>query len=218
MEHISDEIFLHFQRINDYNSSWKKGEIIEFNKLKENFYFSSLKKSINEFQNNINRNFANELVDLESFIFSKNQEKIEDIACIDEIQKKIYSTETQIKVINEYYKSITKLNQEIVFENVRKKINPELPSRFHCIWVVKELEELCSWIKILKPLPLRYRILKLKLTGNIHLTSGKLIDNEENKNIEKATENSIGYWNMKSYPTEEQEYLFEGKFEIIDEI
>lgn len=216
MERISDELFFHIQRINDYNSSWKKGEIIEFNKRKENFFISSLKKSIEEYQNSFNKNFINELIDLEINIYSINQKIVDEFSNGSEIQNKIYSTEEQIKAINKYYESITKLYQEILFENVRKKINPELPSRFHCIWVVKEFEELCNWIKILKT-P-RYRIFKLKLSGNIHLTSGRLIDNEENKNIEKATKNSIDYWNMKSYPTEEQEYLFEGKFEIIDEM
>ncbi|MBI9037730.1 MAG: DUF2441 domain-containing protein [Bacteroidales bacterium] len=211
---IENQTYYHFQRINEKNEHWKEGDIIEFNKSKENIYFSSLKKSISKYYNSISdQNIKIKIKSLEDTIKSETEKQIENSGLTYDNQLQIDSIKEQVDEIRNYYYKCIQLQQELIFETKRKKINDELPSRFNCIWVTKDLTEFCQWPEILKCR--RSRILELKLTGYIHMTSGIFIDTDKNREISIAISNAEKYWRGSFNQETEIEYLFEGKTEII---
>ena len=211
-----NKIYYHLQRINEKNIHWKIGDIIEFNKNIENYYFYSLNESILSFHESLSeQNLKTQIRDLEQKIKSETVKQIDNPELTFDNQFIINSIEIQIDEIKCYYDKCIQLQQEIIFENIKNKINIELPSRQHCIWVTENINELCQWIKMFEDQP--SRILKLRLNGNIHTTSGEFIDIIKNKNIKNAISNAKEYWQGTSNnKVNEIEYLFEGKVEIID--
>lgn len=77
---IENQTYYHFQRKNEKNEHWKKGDIIVFNKSKENIYFSSLKKSISNYYNSIpDQNIKIKIKSLEDTIKSETEKQLKSL-------------------------------------------------------------------------------------------------------------------------------------------
>lgn len=114
-------------------------------------------------------------------------------------------------ILNEY----TLLIRELVYEEIRLKYFPDLPSRQHCIWLCKR-ENLEIWLNELRGNPLE--ICKVKVTGNIHECYEGALDNT-NINYMLLCEKAKKYWKGECIGNPEaKEYLLEGKVEVIEKI
>lgn len=108
------------------------------------------------------------------------------------------------------------ITRELMFEEVRKEINFNLPSRLKCLYVCKTKEEIKNWIGIFKRTNKRdFQILKLKLTGKIFIGDASFIL-RQNISLNKKKEQAKMYWNGER-KANINEYLFVGDA-IVEEI
>lgn len=111
----------------------------------------------------------------------------------------------------------TKVIRELIFEEVRKEFFPSHPSRQRCLWVINAENDnsLNYWINTLGTAD---KILRVKLTGKIHVANQEFL-NLTTENLNKIRQNSFHYWTGTSgVRLEEEEILFEGFAEVIEEI
>ncbi len=131
--------------------------------------------------------------------------------------RKLYASEKNAEIIVNQLHSIAKelaiYMRESIFEEIRAEYFADLPSRKSCIWVC-EKESIKYW---LKTLGFNCRIFKLELTGVIHKADQHHL-NAEVLPCELIRENAFNYWTgTDGNNPEEQEILFEGIINILDE-
>jgi len=105
--------------------------------------------------------------------------------------------------------------RETIFEEVRAKYFPNLPSRQTCIWVGTKEAIPFWWEKLSNPLN-KHKIFKLGLTGILHRTNEKYLV-EDNSHLD-LIHNAIRYWaGEEGSGSLSDELLFEGRIEVIEE-
>lgn len=106
--------------------------------------------------------------------------------------------------------------REMVFEEVRKELNKELPSRHTGLWVIKDdPEELQYWFETLA-VDDKSTIITFELTGKIHQGNIEYIP-EAIYSVDELRAKALKYWN--SFPStmgKRDEYLFEGYATVTD--
>jgi uncharacterized protein len=106
--------------------------------------------------------------------------------------------------------------REMVFEEVRKELNQELPSRYTGLWVIDDHpEELQYWYETLAGDD-KSTIITLNLTGKIHLGNIEYIP-DAIYSVDELRGKALKYWN--NYPSvmgKRDEYLFEGYATVMD--
>ena len=106
--------------------------------------------------------------------------------------------------------------RETIFEEVRAKYFPDLPSRQSCIWVATR-EAIPFWWEELSKGPNKCKIFKLKLTGVIHRTNEKYLVDDTISHLD-IIHNAIRYWKGEDGSGSlSDELLFKGRIEIIEE-
>lgn len=105
--------------------------------------------------------------------------------------------------------------REYVFEEVRKEVNPELPSRFTGLWVAPA-EDLDFWWHVLTPQETN-TIIKLKLNGKIFKGNSDF-QPLKTLSIMEMRDYARQYWNSSAgyMPENRYEYLFEGESEVLE--
>lgn len=111
--------------------------------------------------------------------------------------------------------------REMVFEEVRKELNKELPSRYTGLWVIKDnLDDLQYWYRTLGATD-NSTIITLSLTGKVH--QGNLAYTPDGTySVDVLRKKALKYWNTepgrkanKGFD-ERFEYLFEGHATVLD--
>jgi len=108
--------------------------------------------------------------------------------------------------------------RETIFEEVREKHFASLPSRKTCIWVSEENAVSYWWKTLSSNGQNNYKILKLNLSGSIHRADQQYLS-WGTFSLNQLRYNAFKYWagSDGSNPIEE-ELLFEGNIEVIDEV
>ena len=121
--------------------------------------------------------------------------------------------ENEIKQKAEHFSSYHMFVRETVFEDIRKKYFPELPSRRNGIWLCKEGENLEYWkSKLLSP-----NIFKVEVTGKIHKSCAKNLSSDGAVlSRELYSEQAFKYWSGYIHSEESVEYLFIGSLKVIE--
>lgn len=110
------------------------------------------------------------------------------------------------------------ITRELMFEEERIKVNDKLPSRLKCLFIIKEDNELNTWLDIFnRAINKEYRILKLELTGNIFCGDASLVL-RQNISLNKKKQQANKYWNSHKSDSPILEYLFDGTVKVIEEI
>ena len=107
-------------------------------------------------------------------------------------------------------------NREEALEEVRQEKYPNLPSRYHSIWVCDE-SQLGFWKEQLQ---IESIVLKLLLNGNLFKSSDMFLPNDGDYK-EQQKKDAYKYWEpIFNTPEEEAkaEYLFQGKVKILQRI
>ncbi|MDK8641324.1 DUF2441 domain-containing protein [Niallia taxi] len=110
-------------------------------------------------------------------------------------------------------KAYWRFTKEYVFEQTRMNINNELPSRWKCLWLTEENNK-DYWNKYYTDV--EYKLLKLKVTGNIFIADAYWVETEKPIPLEHVGQRAIHYWNGDIFRNGKQEILFEGTAEVID--
>lgn len=183
-------IYYHITSINKLHT----GDVIEFGKEYNNFY----KEMINiKHYNNSGKDANDVMLDLfnnKSLLF-----------------KSINDLKTVLNTVNDD----AFILRELVFEHIRKCYFPECPSRFKCMYVLKDRDEVNSWLEIFKRINRKpLQIVKLELEGDVFEGNASLILRQSNSINDKIIQ-AKNYWSgdkTNLIP----EYLFVGKAKVLE--
>lgn len=194
-------IFYHIHRKqnNEIEQLWKVG-----NKFKIGNEINEFTKTVLEFEpkfskiedtNNVPWNNAYEYFKGNNFLTREICEMLLDNAS---------------KCIKEYQIII----REIIYEQIRKGSFSQLPSRQKCIWLCKE-KQLEFWKQQISG---EYKIFKVRIYNNTFKSNNSVII-APSESCNKIATMAREYWsyNNKS-EKEDDEYLYEGIIEILEEI
>ena len=183
-------IYYHITSINKLHT----GDVIEFGKEYNNFY----KEMVNIKHYNSSGKDANDvLIDLFN---NKNL-----------VFKSINDLKTVLNTVNDD----AFILRELVFEHIRKCYFPECPSRFKCMYVLKDKDEVNGWLEIFKRINRKpLQIVKLELEGDVFEGNASLILRQSNSINDKIIQ-AKNYWsgdktNLIS------EYLFVGRAKVLE--
>lgn len=202
---MEKEIFYHIHEYEneEIEKEWFVGNIIEFSKQK---YNSFMKISL-EFKGTIPEVTTLQGEVVKNVPFLNAYKYFCDCKVIEQVPGLIHIASD---FINEYQMLI----RELAYEQIRLEYFPNLPSRFHCIWLCKE-EQVEFWKKNLKS---NCRIFKVEIDKNYFKSNNSAIALPSDSYltiIKKAKE----YWGYDELEENEQdEYLYEGKIKIIEEL
>ena len=207
----------HYHTKNEYDNLWKKGNVIEIDdKFKSvlikrieqsTTYYTKDKKHDELFSSlryNINRlkdpKFIEELANLSKNGIVDSAENLSDY----------------FDMILGIFKNYLIRDREYILECVRQKYYPELPSRYHSIWICDERSK-NHWNKYLCRDKVLYEV---SLTGRLFKSSDSFIP-DYRQELYVMEELAHRYWNPK-FETEKQEdeaeYLFQGNVKILKRI
>lgn len=103
--------------------------------------------------------------------------------------------------------------RELIWEDVRRREFPHLPSRQRCIWLVPTLSGIGFWLKRMG-VEGDYRVLRLRVQGRIHTASEiHLLGDAEP--LTKAIEMARQYWLGIVEDASTQEVIFEGRIRVV---
>jgi hypothetical protein len=198
--HIKNQIYYHIHRNNQFSNMWYKGNKINLTT-----------KQINNFNSYYDNYFPKIPIDNVEYPI------IEAMSIIN--SRKLYANEKNAEIIVNQLHSIANelaiYMRESIFEEIRAEYFSDLPSRKSCIWLC-EKESVKYWLKALNA-GSNFRIFKLELTGVIHKADQRHLKAEVLP-CELIRENAFNYWTgTDGNNHEEQEILFEGIINILDE-
>lgn len=108
--------------------------------------------------------------------------------------------------------------REYIFENERLQINPELPSRFTCLFLTdKEGIEFWKARLLTNPNQQPYTIYELSVSGRIHKANQQYVE-LNTKSQEYNHQLAREYWGGVNADKEGSEYLFAGDIQVINRV
>lgn len=117
----------------------------------------------------------------------------------------------EFRLVFETVSNSAMVTRELIFEEVRKEVDTELPSRMKCLYVCENMEDINKWLEIFKRTNKKnedYQIVKLELTGKcVTLDASYVL--RQNISLNKKREQAKSYWNGE-VKDDEKEVLFEG--------
>ncbi len=183
IEKVNKRLYYHINTEKKLNV----GAILNIGETYNNFYYE-----IYNSEHLLDRKDANEI------LINKRKNKDYNITDIEEF-----------KLIYETINNSAMITRELIFEEVRKEINNELPSRLKCLYVCNSLEEIEEWLNIFKRTNKKdYQILELELTGKVFTGDASYIL-RQNRSLNKKREQAKEYWASKKI-NNQSETLFEG--------
>lgn len=207
--------YFHIQRINGIRKEWDINDTATTERNQFNDFFQDILSGI-ERQANGNKLIPNS----EKIIYdttineldqaSENYEKL-----FNKTLNQYLSLRTTASQLFESHLQYLKYIREEIFENTRKQINSELPSRKKCLWICKKDELEYWWNEISNTKPKKIIEIELEKEGKIHIADGELIKSE-NYSINEFNEMSNKYWKGEINNKSVIEILFEGKFKVIN--
>lgn len=122
-----------------------------------------------------------------------------------------------IEQIDDMIHHYQKFARETIFEEVRIKYFSNLPSRFHCLWVIPDKQDTIDYWKARLTASER-QLVKLKLTGIIHKANQSFLELNR-KPLDFNRHQAFKYWNgTTGNGSFDDEYLFQGFVEVIEVI
>lgn len=183
IENVNKKIYYHINTGNKLNVD----DVLNIGDRYNNFYYEIY-----------NGEYLLEAKDANEILINKRKNKDYTINDIDEF-----------KVVYETINNSAMITRELIFEEVRKEVNSELPSRLKCLYVCESLEEIEEWLNIFKRTNKKdYQILELELTGKVFTGDASYIL-RQNISLNKKREQAKEYWNGKKV-NNHNEILFEG--------
>lgn len=192
-----DGIYYHIHKQNKFDDLWQIGGSLEFCSPKNNEFFEYYETSEPAFR--IQQNFcgpvfaANRMLELTPIL--NQQDYINFVHWTGEV-----FIETGMYI------------REVIFEEERKKIDVNFPSRLNCIWVCRK-EQVKFWYEKLGKTGV---IAKVRLNGKSLACDQEYVYREllAHKTVR---ENAFKYWEShKSGLIKDEEILFEGTVSILD--
>ena len=108
-----------------------------------------------------------------------------------------------------------KVHRENIFEEIRAKFFPNLPSRKRGIWLIPHNKEsLDYWVRRMP----KGKIFQIKATGKVHNSSERFLLIEKYTLLDYIRQAAFSYWAGVEEESHKDEIIFEGFIEVIQEI
>ena len=102
--------------------------------------------------------------------------------------------------------------RELIWEDVRRREFPHLPSRQRCMWLIPSLDGVRFWIARMG-VTNDFRVLRLRVQGRIH-TASEMHLLGDSVSLEEAIRLARQYWLGVVEDPVRQEVIFEGRVEV----
>ncbi|TAJ08484.1 MAG: DUF2441 domain-containing protein [Nitrospirae bacterium] len=117
-------------------------------------------------------------------------------------------------IAHDLAKHLVAFLRELIWEDVRRKEFPHLPSRQRCIWLIPSLAGVRYWLKRME-VAADFQVLRLHVQGRIHTASEThLLGDSESLNT--AIQMARQYWLGIVESIETQETIFEGRVHVLE--
>ena len=192
------EKLYHIRKFYDEEEDYHVGQILEFNKEKNNNLREYLLNSDGYYLDHYN----------EKQLY---WERLEHIFNIDLNKVPKDKLERMKSYLNNYLHKNGMYRRESVLEEVRREKYIEKPSRYHCMWLTNE-ESLDSWIMLLSAEKDHFSVFEMELDGNLFCSTDELLPDPDHK-LKEIYEEAEKYWNPTPKDIEDsikREYIFEG--------
>ena len=102
--------------------------------------------------------------------------------------------------------------RELIWEDVRRREFPRLPSRQRCVWLIPTQEGVRYWLQNLDVTP-GFQVLRVRVQGRLHVASQTylLTDSEP---MEETIKKARLYWSGVVEEEETTEIIFEGRVRV----
>lgn len=188
IKNITDEIYYHINT----GQKLQIGDILEIGKRFNNFYYEIY--NIEHIEDNKDANQY--LIDMKK-------------------EKNLLLNNDTLNLVFKTINDSAMITRELVFEEVRKELNPNLPSRLKCLYVCRTKNEIKDWINIFSRTNKKdFQIVKLKLNGNIFTGDASFIL-RQNISLNRKKKQAKMYWNGEKKDNI-NEYLFIGTAVVED--
>jgi len=197
---VKNATYFHIHRVGPHSSLWQVGARINWVQKRNNLFYDYY-----------NRTQLSHDDGSGALPFRK---ALERYLANDDAAYKEEQGERLIQASLGIVKDLCMFVREVIFEEVRSNYFPQLPSRKTCIWVFPA-SATEFWWKTLKPEERRLRILKLRLTGTMHIADQRHLYADTFRHDDLRAK-AFEYWTgTDGKAEEEQEMLFEGIIDVL---
>jgi len=206
MTNIENEVFVHIHTLHDnsHTEKWQVGNTLDFG---VNNRFNSFYESI-----------TNPYIDL-------NREKvfIENLTrgLCDHHKSQSFENVNMLFLKKGMLNTYVQFTRELVFEEVRKRLFPEKPSRINSIWLAK-VEYIEKWKKTFLDFNLQFKIFLIKFSGKVHKADGRWLTNIDSPHaFDNYFRHAIAYWTgeiFSEFGEIDEEFVGAGYVEILREM
>ncbi|XMB85865.1 DUF2441 domain-containing protein [Mycoplasmatota bacterium WC44] len=204
-------------RIESHSGShWKLNEQRIYTKgKKNNFYKSFLGVDVNLVDQNQSYGLLSDIVKkLHNKIMKKGLESITNLKKKEKFQS-VRDNVLLGTIIKGFGDTLT-IKRELILEQVRINTNPNLPSRYSCLYVIPNQSALQFWQNIFSynSQNSNYQIVELEITGDLHVGDYNLLV-DSTKSVDNLIQDYQKYWNYNQKNSVHEEGIFEGEAECI---
>ncbi|MFW6025711.1 MAG: DUF2441 domain-containing protein [Candidatus Woesearchaeota archaeon] len=209
MKKTKGELYINIHRSGEHSNKWKVGNTLSVGNSLNSFVGIYENANISIFNYDA-LNFIDHVI----AVLEKRVAPSKEIIALNSYDV-LDTLKHSRNVLNEYVLFM----REYIFEEVRKSHYEKHPSRFKGIWVLRDNEEsLNYWYKKLINNNQSYNIFRVRLSGTIHEASQDYLE-VKTHNLNKWRSLAHEYWKgVKIENAEENEFIFEGKVKILEEI
>ncbi|MDE2195650.1 MAG: DUF2441 domain-containing protein [Gammaproteobacteria bacterium] len=110
----------------------------------------------------------------------------------------------------------TRMIRELVYEDVRKQLYPDLPSRTTCIWLIpEESKSVRFWLDNIRGD--HKKVFRVRATGEVHRANQQLILGDT-ISLSEWRKRAVDYWNGAELDSFDDEITFSGEVEVLQEV
>lgn len=113
----------------------------------------------------------------------------------------------------ELSRHLASLIGELVWEDIRKKEFPHLPSRQRCIWLIPDMDGVKYWVSRLGFTPGTYQVLRVRCQGRMHVASEQYLLGDSVP-LDEAISRARQYWLGVIPEQNAKEIIFEGRLTV----
>ncbi len=132
----------------------------------------------------------------------------------DAVAKDEVRSPAAARIAHDVAKHLVNYIRELVWEDIRKKEFPHLPSRQRCIWLIPTLEGVKYWINRMG-ISDEYQVLRANVQGRIHKASESFLLTEVEP-LEEVILKARQYWLGIVEDPATEEILFEGRVKVVE--
>jgi hypothetical protein len=118
------------------------------------------------------------------------------------------------KIAHGLAKHLVAFIRELIWEQVRTREFPHLPSRQRCIWLIPTLGGVKFWLERMG-MPTDYQILRVRVQGRIHKAS-ELFLLGDSEPLEETIRKARRYWLGVVDNPNTEEIIFEGRVRVLE--